>query len=161
MALQDLLNSGSVGSYRCTYINVEPRQAFREDIREAMRAIIGAIATWSSSALEGSFVKDVGFDVFEHFVPGSGLTEVLRLWARANPRPLALLIEEFHALVGDSLIAVLRQFRTGYPNRPRELPQCVVLCGVRDLRDYRIQSGITGETVTGGGVFNISAGSLR
>ena len=86
---------------------------------------------------------------------------MLCLLARADPRPLVLLIDEFDVVVGDSLIAVLRQFRTGCPNRPRELPQCVVLCGVRDLRDYRIQSGITGETVTGGGVFNISAGSLR
>ena len=103
----------------------------------------------------------MGFDVFERFGPGSGLTEVLRLWVRANPRPLVLLIEEFDMLVGDSLLAALRHLRAGYPNRPRELPQCVVPCGVRDLRDYRIQSGTTGETVAGHGVFNISAGSLR
>ena len=44
LALQDLLNSGSVGSYRCIYINVEPGQAFREDVREAMRAIVSALA---------------------------------------------------------------------------------------------------------------------
>ena len=113
------------------------------------------------SVLEDSLVKDVGFKELERFGPGSGLTEVLRLWARADPRPLVLLIDEFDALVGDSLIAILRQLRTGYPNRPREFPQCVVLCGARNLRDYRIQSGTTGETVTGGGVFNISAGSLR
>ena len=161
LALQDLLNSGSVGSYRCIYVNVEPGQAFREDVREAMRAIVGALATWSLSVLEDSFVRDVGFDVFERFGPGCGLTEVLRLWARADPRPLVLLIDEIDALVGDSLIAVLRQLRAGYPNRPRQFPQSIVLCGVRDVRDYRIKSGSTGETVTGGSAFNVSAGSLR
>jgi len=93
--------------------------------------------------LEDSLVKDVGFKELERFGPGSGLTEVLRVWARADPRPLVLLIDEFDALIGDSLIAVLRQLRAGYPNRPREFPQCVVLCGVRNLRDYRIQSGTT------------------
>ena len=56
LALQDLLNSGSVGSYRCIYVNVEPGQAFREDVREAMRAIVGTFATWSLSVLEDSFV---------------------------------------------------------------------------------------------------------
>ena len=161
LALQDLLNSGSVGSYRCIYVNVEPGQAFREDIREAMRAIMGALASWSSSVLEDSFVRDVGFDVLERFGPGGGLAEVLRRWARSDSRPLVLLIDEIDALVGDSLIAVLRQLRAGYSDRPREFPQSIVLCGVRDLRDYRIQSGTESETVTGGGVFNISAGSLR
>ena len=160
-ALQDLLNSGSVGSYRCIYVNVEPGQAFREDVREAMRSIISALASKSMSVLEDSFVEDVGFDILDRHGPGGGLVEVLRRWARTDPQPLVLLIDEIDALVGDSLIAVLRQLRAGYSDRPREFPQSIVLCGVRDVRDYRIRSGSTGETVTGGSAFNVSAGSLR
>lgn len=161
LALQDLLNGGSAGSYRCVYVNVEPGQAFREDIREAMRAVIGALATSALDVFGDRFVEDVGFDVFERFGPGGGLLEVLRRWAQADPRPLVLLIDEIDALVGDSLIAVLRQLRAGYPRRPESFPQSVVLCGVRDMRYYQVHSGSTGQAVTGGSAFNVSASSLR
>ena len=52
-----------------------------------------------------------------------------------------LLIDEIDALVGDSLVSVLRQLRSGYARRPGAFPQSVVLCGVRDVRDYRIRAG--------------------
>ena len=45
--------------------------------------------------------------------------------------------------------------------RPESFPHSIVLCGVRDVRDYRIHSGSTGETVAGGSAFNISAAYLR
>ena len=72
-----------------------------------------------------------------------------------------LLVDETDALLGDTLISVLRQLRSGYDMRPDAFPQSVVLCGVRDVRDYRIYSASTGESVTGGSAFNISAASLR
>ncbi len=70
----------------------------------------------------------------------AALTEVLTRWAEHSPKPLVLLIDEIDALIGDTLIAVLRQLRAGYPKRPQFFPQSVVLCGVRDVRDYRIHS---------------------
>ena len=127
-ALQDLLNSGSEGSYRCVYFNVEPGEAFHEDVREAMRSIISAIASRSLSVLGDRFVEDVGFDILDRHGPGGGLAEVLRRWARNDPRPLVLLIDEIDALKGDSLIAVLRQLRASYPDRPQGFPHSVVLC---------------------------------
>jgi hypothetical protein len=51
-----------------------------------------------------------------------------------------LLLDEVDALVGDTLISLLRQLRAGYPRRPAQFRQTVILCGVRDLQDYRIQS---------------------
>ena len=36
--------------------------------------------------------------------------------------------------------SVLRQLRAGYEKRPEGFPQSVVLCGVRDIRDYRCVS---------------------
>jgi len=68
------------------------------------------------------------------------LEEVLRRWAEASPKPLVLLIDEIDALIGDTLISVLRQIRAGYPQRPALFPQSIVLCGVCDVRDYRIHS---------------------
>jgi hypothetical protein len=78
-----------------------------------------------------------------------------------HPRPLILMIDEIDALIGDTLISVLRQIRAGYADRPAAFPQSVILCGVRDVRDYRIHSSATKEIITGGSAFNIKAKSIR
>ena len=70
--MQDLFNSGAEGSFRCVYVNVESGLAFREDTSEAMRAIIGALASSASEAFGDGFVEEVGFDVLERFGPGKG-----------------------------------------------------------------------------------------
>ena len=82
-------------------------------------------------------------------------------WAMHSDRPLVLLIDEIDALIGDTLVAVLRQLRAGYDKRPATFPQTVVLCGVRDVRDYRIHSARSQEIITGGSAFNIKAESIR
>ena len=56
---------------------------------------------------------------------------------------------------------MLRQLRAGYVLRPTSFPQSVVLCGVRDVRDYRIQSTAENTIIAGGSAFNIKARSLR
>ncbi len=71
------------------------------------------------------------------------------------------MLDEVDALVGDTLISLLRQLRAGYPKRPGQFPQTVILCGVRDLQDYRIQSSSEKTAITGGSAFNIKAKSLR
>ena len=50
----------------------------------------------------------------------------------AVSKPVVLLIDEIDTLIGDTLIAVLRQLRAGYDLRPSGFPQSVVLCGVRN-----------------------------
>ncbi len=55
---------------------------------------------------------------------------------------------------------MLRQLRAGYTNRPKSFPQSIILCGVRDVRDYRLQ--IEGKyMIAGGSSFNVKAKSLR
>ena len=81
--------------------------------------------------------------------------------AEAAAKPLVLMLDEIDALVGDTLLSVLRQLRAGYPDRPRRFPQSVILCGVRDVRDYRIHSGNDKAVVAGGSAFNVKAESLR
>ena len=161
LALQDLLNSGAAGDYRCVYVNVEAGQAGREDTQRAMRAILAALALRAEVSLDDSFVTGTMGKALDEFGPDGALVATLRRWAQADARPLVLLVDETDALVGDTLLSVLRQLRSGYDLRPRSFPQSVVLCGVRDLRDYRIRSGSTGEAVTGGSAFNISAKSMR
>ena len=49
----------------------------------------------------------------------------------------------------------------GYPDRPGRFPHSVVLCGVRDVRDYRIHSAARNAVVLGGSAFDIKSKSLR
>ena len=161
LALQDLLNSGAEGDYRCVYVNVEAGQAMRENVAAAMRTVLSALAERAQEALDDNFLDEIALETLDRWGPGAALARILRRWARADARPLVLLVDEIDALVGDTLLSVLRQLRSGYDLRPDSFPQSIVLCGVRDLRDYRITSGSTGESVAGGSAFNISAESLR
>ena len=161
LALRDLLNDGSAGAYRCVYVNVEIGQAAREDVARGMRAILGALGTRARRTLGDQSLANVWPDVLSTFGPEGALQEVLIRWAEADPTPLVLLIDEIDALIGDTLIAVLRQLRAGYDERPTGFPQSVILCGVRDVRDYRIHSAAEQTVITGGSAFNIKAASLR
>jgi len=159
LALMDHLNTG--GSYRSLYFNVESAQAAREDVKQAMRAILSEMASSAEYFLEDGFLKARWLDVLETSGEYAALGELLSLWAKESPLPLVILIDEIDSLVGDTLISVLRQVRAGYHKRPALFPQSIVLCGVRDVRDHRIHSGMDKAIITGGSAFNIKAVSLR
>ena len=161
LALRDLLNSGAVGDYRCVYFNVEVGQAGREYTARAMRAIFRELATWARVTLKDSLVDEIWPGLLDKFGPDGALGAVLNRWAEADRKPLVLLIDEIDSLVGDTLISVLRQLRASYVQRPERFPQSVVLCGLRDVRDYRIHSGTDNTVILGGSAFNIKARSMR
>ena len=161
LALRDLLNGGDVGEYRCAYINVEPAQTAREDVGRAMGATALQIAGEAEDTLNDDATAEAARRLDAARQPDSALWTLLRSWARSDSTPLVLLIDEIDAMVGDSLVSVLRQLRTGYAHRPGGFPQSVVLCGVRDVPDYRIHASSEKEVVTGGSAFNIKAASLR
>ena len=161
LALRDLLNGGTVGKFRCAYLNVEAGQTAREDVGRAMGAIASEIATEARHTLNDPAMAHAADRHDTTRRPDAALGTLLASWARAADGPLVLLIDEVDALVGDSLVAVLRQLRAGYVRRPAGFPQSVVLCGVRDVRDYRIRASSEKEVITGGSAFNIKATSLR
>ena len=159
LALMERLNGG--GHYRCVYINVEIGQSAREDVGAAMRAILRTLAQEEEAVLGSAHLRGIWPDALDAGGPHGALQESLARWADAEEKPLVLLIDEIDALIGDTLIAVLRQLRAGYPKRPRRYPHSVVLCGVRDVRDYRIWSSAENSVVLGGSAFNVKARSLR
>ena len=159
IALRDLLNSGEVGSFRCVNVNVEPAQVARDDVARGIRAVLSGLAM-NARRLGDSYPDEVWPDVLAKAGPEDAIKELLARWCEANPTPLVLLVDEIDSLVGDTLLSVLRQLRAGYEHRPEGFPQSVVLCGVRDIRDYRIRSS-TGEVIAGGSPFNVAAKSLR
>lgn len=158
-ALSERLNAD--GTYRCVYVNFEPGQAAKEDAGRALRAILGQFGSCAYLTLRDEFVASITEETLQKFGPDGALMEVLVRWAGADEQPLVLLIDELDALVGRTLISVLRQLRAGYDLRPTNFPHSVILCGVRDVQDYRIFSDPDSNYISGGSGFNIKAESLR
>ncbi len=159
LALMEYLNKQ--GQYRCLYVNVESAQAARENVEQAIRTILGELASRAEFFLKDSFMIEHWLEILKEFSPYGALNRILSLWAENSPQPIVLLIDEIDALVGDTLISVLRQLRSGYDKRPTNFPQTVILCGIRDVRDYRIHSQQEKAIITGGSAFNIKAEALR
>ncbi|MEA1884820.1 MAG: AAA-like domain-containing protein, partial [Thermotogota bacterium] len=156
-ALQDYINKQ--GHYKCLYVNVEPAQAARSKVEEGIKAIIVELASSASLYLKEEYF----FDHLNTFISYGGYTALktaLSRWCQESDKPVILLMDEIDSLVGDTLISVLRQLRAGYAERPHSFPQSIILCGVRDVRDYRIFSDRDQQIITGGSAFNIKAKSL-
>lgn len=154
LALRDYLNQQGV--YIAVYVNIEGGQAARNDVRSAIGGTIDHIAEELRAVVGNQLPQEVRDSVRE-IDPTSQLTTFLRRLSERLPQPLILILDEIDALVGDSLVSVLRQIRAGYDSRPERFPQTVILCGVRDYRIVLSNQDI----VTGGSAFNIKAESLR
>lgn len=160
LALMDYLNKEG-DKYNCLYFNVEVGQSVREDVRRGMRAILSEMASRVRIFLGDLFLEENWVEILDRHGEDAALNQSLTLWAEHSPRPLVLLVDEIDSLLGDTLISVLRQLRAGYDKRPEHFPQSIILCGVRDVRDYRIHSSREKAIITGGSAFNVKAESLR
>ena len=159
LALRDYLNEQ--GDYIAVYANVEAGQAARNDVREVVLSTMATIADRVDTILGNEIALNIYDELYRK---GDQTNSLLTLFFKklcgALPKPLVLFIDEIDALVGDSLVSVLRQIRAGYDQRPAYFPISIVLCGVRDVRDYRIVLS-NQDIITGGSAFNIKAESLR
>src|SRR6056297_2964380 len=158
LALQDYINEE--GQYKCLYVNIETAQTARSDVPRGMKAILASLNGANSLTFDDDFFFQYLLNGIDTFGGDSVLEEVLSIWSKVNKKKTILLIDEIDALVGDTLISVLRQLRSGYAERPDEFPQSIILCGVRDVRDYRIFSDRDQQMITGGSAFNVKAKSL-
>jgi hypothetical protein len=147
------------GGYTALYINVEGAQTTRNRVQECLKVILAEIKGAQTIMLPEAERFSVA--PFLQSINESSLSEYLRSWAQYNPKPIILVVDEIDSLVGDGLIAILRQIRSGYTHRPHAFPQSIILNGVRDLRDYRIYSRAEDTWLTGGSCFNIKAESIR
>lgn len=159
LALRDYLNAR--GEFIAVYANVEAGQAFRNDAEAVVRTVAWSIADRIDVVLQDTRASALLEQIRkQEAYNGSLLTTFLRQMSEQLPRPLILFIDEIDALVGDGLVSVLRQIRAGYDQRPLHFPQTIILCGIRDVRDYRIVLS-NQDIITGGSAFNIKAKSLR
>lgn len=156
LALRDYLNVQ--GDYCAVYVNVESGQTARNDVTEGIASILTEFKRRFSEYIDLSEIELPQF--IEEHNSKSALNEFLTIVSSKQDKPIVLLIDEIDALIGDTLISVLRQLRSGYDKRPSLFPSTVVLCGVRDIKDYRIHRS-NDDIITGGSPFNIKAASLR
>lgn len=156
LALRDYLNEH--GEYIAVYANVEGGQGSRNDVQSVVKSTIDTLAEQFRGVLKNDIPLQIRDEV-QQTGKDSMLSTYLRRLSEQLPKPIVLVIDEIDALVGDSLVSILRQIRSGYTDRPTAFPQSIILCGVRDVRDYRIVIS-NQDIVTGGSAFNIKAKSL-
>lgn len=154
LALRDLLNSGAEGGFRCVYASLEAARTAGGDVERAMRSVLGEIGARAEDTLDDASVERSWNEILATAGPDRALRAVLGRWAAADPRPLALFLDEVDTLTGDALLSLLSQLGLGYEQRPERFPASVILCGLRDVQDYRAPGAR-------GSPFNIKAKSLR
>ncbi len=155
LALMAHLNKG--GDYRALYANIERAQTARDDVKHGIDAVAEAIASAANIYLQDRTLLTWLNTQRQYYAAESLVQTLLEYWSQQSTQPTVLFLDEIDALVGDTLISVLRQIRGGYTQRPMAFPVSIILCGVRD---YRIQSGGK-DIITGGSAFNIKTESLR
>ncbi len=152
------LNSGD--TYHVLYANIESAQVSRNNVDSGIEIACSVISRAARLYLKEErlieWLRTRGREV----TGGDRLNGMLTYWAEISDRPTVLFLDETDALVGDTLVSLLRQIRSGYNQRPHSFPQSIVLCGLRDIKDYRIHIS-AGDIITGGSAFNIKAKSLR
>ena len=158
LALRDKLNAE--GNYFALYVNVHTGQAYRNDVNNAMGAIVSQLIQEMKQTFPPGFDIWAAREYFDKSKENDGISTMLYYLSEMAKKPVVLFIDEIDALVGDTLVSVLTQIRSGYKDRPKRFPSTVVLCGVRDIHEYRITTS-KDEVITGGSCFNVKAESLR
>jgi hypothetical protein len=153
-ALADHLTAS--GRYAAVYFSCEAAQAPGDDFATSERIFVANLR-----AAGEALAPELRPPLFPDSPPGDRLHAGLAAWARACPRPLVLLIDEIDALWGPSVMTVLQQLRSGFPDRPAAYPSSVILCGLRDVRDYKAASGGDPARVGTSSPFNVKVKSLR
>ena len=156
LALRDYLNKE--GKYNCVYANFEAAQTARNNVEAGIKSVLSEL----KKRCQAVFKSDINISIPELVADGANSafnTYLAKICELSADKPFILFIDEIDALIGDTLVSVLRQLRAGYDARPDAFPQSVILCGIRDIKDYRIHNS-SNDIITGGSCFNIKAESL-
>jgi ATPase family associated with various cellular activities (AAA) len=145
------------GQFAAVVLSMEAGQPWPDDIGAATRAVLGRAARAARGNLPAELRPPPWPDSWDEAL----LSDAFAAWAEACPRPLVLFLDEIDALTGRSMLSVLRQLRDGFADRPTGFPSSIALCGLRDVRDYKLASGGNPATLSSPSPFNISVASLR
>ncbi|WP_019928353.1 hypothetical protein [Nocardia sp. BMG111209] len=147
------------GSYLALHFSCEVAVPFQDDFVGAGKAILNRIRTAAENA--GLPPEQLPPDPWPDTTPGTEVVNGLSVWAAQCPLPLVLFFDEIDAIRGNSLVSVLRQLRDGYTTQRGRFPHAIVLCGMRDVRDYKAASGGDPTRLQSASPFNIKVESIR
>jgi len=151
---KDLTESGQ---YVAVMLSVEVGAAFPHDPQLAQNSILNS--WWNQVRFLQLPLPNPAQIQQETGVSQLDLQTVLQAWSIASALPLVIFVDEIDALSDETLISVLRQFRSGYPNRPKGFPQSLALIGMRDVRDYKYAS-VGSDRMQSSSPFNIKVQSF-
>jgi AAA domain-containing protein len=158
--LQTLAHALSAeGEYVALHFSCEAAGPGGDDYAQAQRDILGRLRLVAMAA--GLAPELMPPDPWPDTSAGLLLQAGLADWAARSPKPLVLFFDEIDSLEGVSLVRVLRQLRDGHNSRPAPFPYSVVLCGMRDVRDYKRAAGGDPDRLGSASPFNIKVDSLR
>ena len=144
------------GRYTALRFSCETGRAYGSNVEKVEDTILYAITAASERNLP-SELQCPKFDKLPHI---NRVNAALSLWAKSSLRPLVLFIDEIDAIFDESLLSVLHQLRDGFSDRPHAFPHSIILCGLSDVRDYKVLSGGHQRLGTAS-PFNIKSDSLR
>lgn len=149
---------GRSGEVAAVMASCETGSSSSGDVEMGVSGILHAVDQQAVALPEGWRPEPA--ERFTDTPPNSRLVSYLTAWCERCPRPVVLFLDEIDALRGDALVSVLRQLRSGYPDRPSRFPQSLALVGLRDVRDYRFDPDDPHSRLGTVSPFNIKAASL-
>jgi AAA domain-containing protein len=151
-------NLNAEGRHAALRVSCERAGEVGDDLAAASAAILEAIRSAADQQLpERLRPPGSRADVS----PGSLSFSALQDWAVACPLPLVLLFDEIDSLHGFVVRSVLHQIRDGHSYRAHGFPASVVLCGMRDVRDYKAAAGGDPSRLGSASPFNVAVKSIR
>jgi len=157
-ALADYLNAQ--GKYYAVCTSFEGGASAGDNFEKAIENCIKTLLSEVKNTFKDSFDKEKALAYFRQCGLSNGIFDIFQYLSQTFDKPLVLFLDEIDGLVGNSLLMVLRQMRAGYGSRPDNFPQSIVLCGMRDIKDFRI--GVSDDHIPSGySPFNIISVSLR
>ena len=109
--------------YTAVMLSLEVGAAFSDDLGAAELAILDE---WKQS-IRYRLPKELQPNEWLNAKAGARIGKNLSNWAEQSSRPLVVFLDEIDALSNETLISVLRQIRSGFPNRPHGFPQSLAL----------------------------------
>jgi len=145
------------GAYAAVYVSCEIAEAAGDDVIAAQEAIVRRLAARGGAELAQELQPP---PLPTDWTSATLLGDYLAAWCRACPRKVVLLLDEIDAVRGQALISVLRQLRDAFADRPARAPWSVMLCGLRDVREYKSAAGGDGDRLGTASPFNVKVASF-
>ena len=148
-ALCDALNERG---YRAIHANIQSARSAGDEVDRAILSVFDVLTDRENEALGEDTLERIVEPMEARFRANTAVLRAFTRWAIADPRPLVVVLDEVDALSRPALLLLLDQLRTGYETRPKRFPHGIVVCGLRNVRDYFAPPASP---------FNIVAKSLR